>query len=397
MTVQPDWVPPGIDTGKANVARVYDYLLGGTNNFRADQDAARAMLAVDPEMRGAMRANRAFLGRAVRYLTQAGIRQFLDIGSGIPTARNVHQVAQETGPGARVIYADVDEVAVAHSRLLLSGTPDATIIQADLRRPEKILADPAVQLMLDFTQPIAVLLVAVLHFIPDEDDPWQIVATLRDALAPGSFLVICHACRDAKPHLATATEKAYESKVASRAAIRSREDIARFFDGFTLVEPGLVYLPEWHPDSPADIPGDPRKYWGLVGVGQLPVEPSVAADRLKTLHSSADHDAREVRLAAPSAAPSDQGGRRHSRGAGARHGRHARTFSGAASVISGSAPLPLAVGHLSDSLRSFGSVSCLGGMPRVVWSTRMLGFHRLFAGQRRDQAPAARFTAEGAG
>lgn len=277
MTVQPDWVPPGIDTGKANIARVYDYWLGGTNNFRADQDAARAMLAVDPDLRAAVRANRSFLGRAVRYLTRAGIRQFLDIGSGIPTARNVHEVAHETAPDARVIYADVDDVAVAHSRLLLRGDPNAAIIQADLHQPEKILADPTVQLMLDFTQPVAVLLVAILHFIPDEDDPWRMVATLRDALAPGSCLVICHGCRDAKPHLADAFGKAYESKVASRAAIRPRQDIRRFFDGFTLIDPGLVYLPEWRPDDGADVPDDPGKFWGLVGVGQLGAAPASGA------------------------------------------------------------------------------------------------------------------------
>jgi hypothetical protein len=275
MTVEPGWVPSGIDTGKANTARVYDYWLGGSNNFLADQDAARAMLAVDPSLRAAVRANRAFLGRAVRYLTgQAGIRQFLDIGSGIPTERNVHQVAQETAPESRVVYVDADEVAVAHSRLLLQDNPGTAIIQADLREPEKILADPATQLLLDFSQPIALLLVAVLHFIPGEDDPWQIVATLRDALAPRSYLVLCHACSDAKPELATATTKAYEGRVAARSALRPRADILRFFDGFDLVDPGLVYLPEWRPDSPSDIPEDPRKFWGLVGVGRLTGPPA---------------------------------------------------------------------------------------------------------------------------
>ena len=179
-------MPPGIDTGKANTARVYDYWLGGSNNFLADQDAARAMLAVDPTLRAAVRANRAFLGRAVRYLTgPAGIRQFLDIGSGIPTERNVHEVAQEIAPDSRVVYVDSDEVAVAHSRLLLQDNPAATVIQADLREPEKILADPATQLLLDFSRPVTLLLVAVLHFIPDEEDPWRIVARLRGL--PGSI------------------------------------------------------------------------------------------------------------------------------------------------------------------------------------------------------------------
>ena len=262
-------MPPGIDTGKANTARVYDYWLGGSNNFLADQDAARAMLAVDPTLRAAVRANRAFLGRAVRYLAgQAGIRQFLDIGSGIPTERNVHEVAQEIAPDARVVYVDSDEVAVAHSRLLLQDNPAATIIQADLREPAKILADPTTQLLLDFNRPMALILVAVLHFIPDEEDPWHIVARLRDSLAPGSYLVLCQACSDAKPELASATRKAYEGRVAARSALRPRADILRFFDGFDLIDPGLVYLPEWRPDSPEDVPEDPRKFWGLVGVAR---------------------------------------------------------------------------------------------------------------------------------
>jgi hypothetical protein len=141
--VEPGWVPPEIDTTKANIARVYDYWLGGSHNFLADQDVARAMIAVDPNIRAMMRANRAFLGRAVRYLArEAGIRQFLDIGSGIPTEQNVHEVAQAAAPGTRIVYVDNDEVAVAHSRLMLEDNPDATVIQADLREPDKILADP---------------------------------------------------------------------------------------------------------------------------------------------------------------------------------------------------------------------------------------------------------------
>ena len=152
--MEPGWVPPEIDTTKANIARVYDYWLGGSHNFRADQDVARAMIAVDPNIRAMMRANRAFLGRVVRYLArEAGIRQFLDIGSGIPTEQNVHEVAQAAAAGSRVVYVDNDEVAVAHSRLMLADNPDATVIQADLREPAKILADPETQLLIDFTQP----------------------------------------------------------------------------------------------------------------------------------------------------------------------------------------------------------------------------------------------------
>jgi hypothetical protein len=267
--VEPGWVPPEIDTTKANIARVYDYWLGGSHNFRADQDVARAMIAVDPNIRAMMRANRAFLGRAVRYLIrEAGIRQFLDIGSGIPTEQNVHEVAQAAASGSRVIYVDNDEVAVAHSRLMLEDNPDATVIQADLREPAKILADPETQLLIDFTQPVALLLLAVLHFVPDEADPAQIMATLRDAVPPGSYLVICHACRDVRPDTADNATAVYTSRVAAQLRVRTRDEIAALFDGFTLVEPGLVWIPEWRPDSPADVPENPEQFWALVGVAR---------------------------------------------------------------------------------------------------------------------------------
>ena len=264
------WVPPGVDTGKANTARVYDYWLGGSHNFRADQDAARVLIALDPNMRATMRANRAFLGRAVRYLAeQADIRQFLDLGSGIPTEQNVHQVAQAVAPGARVVYVDNDEVAVAHSQLMLEDNRDATIVHADLRDPAKILADPDTQLLIDFTRPVAVLLVAVLHFISDADHPERVIAALREAMAPGSYLVICHACRDPRPGLAYQHETIYTSRVAAELCLRTREQISGFFDGFTLIEPGLTWMPQWRPDDPADVPPDPWKYWGLVGVARL--------------------------------------------------------------------------------------------------------------------------------
>ena len=270
MTMQPGWIPPGVDTGKANIARVYDWWLGGDHNFRADQDAARAMIAIEPNARAIARANRAFLGRAVRFLAaEAGIRQFLDIGSGIPTANNVHQVAQDAAPGSRVVYVDCDDVVVAHSRLILEDDPDAVVIQADLREPAKILADPDTQLMLDFTRPVAVLLVSVLHFIADADQPYELVATLRDTLHPGSYLAISHACRDGRPDTATAVETVYQSRVAAQGRFRTREEISRFFDGFTLADPGLVWMPEWRPDHPGDVPEHPEEFWFLAGLGML--------------------------------------------------------------------------------------------------------------------------------
>jgi hypothetical protein len=248
--MQPDWVPPGIDTDKANIARVYDYWLGGSHNFRADQDAARAMIAIEPNTRAIMRANRAFLGRAVRFLAaEAGIRQFLDIGSGIPTEQNVHEVAHAAAPGTRVVYVDNDEVAVAHSKLMLEGNPDVTVFQADLREPARILADPATTTLIDFTQPVAVLLAAVLHFIPDADDPAKLVGT--------------------DPDFAATRESAYRSRIAGQISMRTSEEIAGLFDGFTMVDPGVVWLPLWRPGPGDDVPDDPERYWCQAGVGRL--------------------------------------------------------------------------------------------------------------------------------
>jgi SAM-dependent methyltransferase len=269
MTAEPGWVPPGTDTSKANIARVYDWWIGGTHNFRADQDAARALITVEPKIRAMARANRAFLGRAVRFLAaEAGLRQFLDIGSGIPTGHNVHQVAQETAPGSRVAYVDNDDVAVGHSKLILDGSPDATVIQADLRDPASILDNPEIRRLIDFTQPVGLLLVAVLHLVPDDDRPWEIVAALRAALAPGSYLVISHSCRDTRPEVTDAFQAVYNSRIAAQAAIRTHEQITRFFDGFTLIEPGLVWASEWRPDSPGDVPEDPAQYWMKAGIGR---------------------------------------------------------------------------------------------------------------------------------
>ena len=267
MTDDLSWVPPGVDTKRANVARVYDYWLGGTHNFLADQDLARSIAAVVPAAREAARDNRAFLGRAVRFLAGNGIRQFLDIGSGIPTEGNVHEIASQASPGARVVYADNDQVAVAHSRAILTGSSDAAIIEADLRKPREILSSAAVRGLIDFTQPTGLLLNMVLHFIDAADDPWHIVATLRDALAPGSYLVLGHLTDENRPAVAHAAEKVYNRSVTTNIHLRSRTDIRRFFDGFDLVDPGLVYIPHWRPDSPADVPDDGSRSWALVGVG----------------------------------------------------------------------------------------------------------------------------------
>jgi len=257
-----------VDTKRANVARVYDYLLGGSHNFLADQDLGRAMAAVEPNVRAIAQANRAFLGRAVRYLTSAGLGQFLDIGSGIPTQGNVHEAAQRANPAARVVYADTDPVAIAHSRAILAGQPHAAIIDADLRQPSRILGHSVTRQLIDFTQPVGLLLVAVLHFIGDAGEPGQRVAELRDALAPGSYLVLTHATNESRPAVTEATEQVYRRGAASEGRARSRAEILRFFGDFELVDPGLVYLPQWRPDSPDQVPADPSRLWFLAGVAR---------------------------------------------------------------------------------------------------------------------------------
>jgi hypothetical protein len=269
-TNEPDLVPPGVDTRRANPARVYDYWLGGTHNFLADQDVGRAVIATDPNTAAVIRANRSFLGRAVRFLAAAGIRQFLDIGSGIPTQGNVHEIALQAAPGSRVVYADMDPVAVAHSRAILAGNDNAVIIGADAREPEKILADADTRSLIDFGEPVGLLLSAVLHFIADDDDPWRITSVLRDAIPPGSYLVVSHITSAGDPAKTEAIEKVYTRGVSTGGRFRSRDEILRFFGGFELMEPGLVYVPEWRPDSPGDVPADPSQFWVLGGVARKP-------------------------------------------------------------------------------------------------------------------------------
>lgn len=273
MTAESDWVPAGVDTKRANIARVYDYWLGGTHNFLADQDAARAIAAVAPTAPLVGKANRAFLSRAVKFLVSEGVTQFLDIGSGIPTQGNVHEVAQEADPAARVVYVDIDPVAVAHSKVLLDGNSNAAVIEADLREAGQILEHEQTKRLIDFSRPVGLLLVAILHFIPDSEDPWQIVASLRDALAPGSYLVLCHGTNHRMPRTAKAVKEIYDRSVATPLNVRSHAEILRFFDGFEVVEPGLVFIPEWRPDSPEDVPADAHTYGNLVGVGVKPVRP----------------------------------------------------------------------------------------------------------------------------
>jgi hypothetical protein len=223
VTDRPSWAPPGIDITVPSVSRVYDYFLGGSHNFEVDREAARHVLKSVPAMPKVGQANRAMMRRAVRYAVGRGVSQFLDIGSGIPTFGNVHEVVHALNPEANVVYVDNDPVAVAHSKVVLEGNEHATIATADLRDPKSVLGHPETRRLLDFDQPVALLLVAVLHFVSDADDPYGAVATASE--------------------------------------------VERFFDGFDLVEPGVVPMPYWRPDTPPGDDIDPAVLTGFAGVG----------------------------------------------------------------------------------------------------------------------------------
>ncbi|RAJ43742.1 S-adenosyl methyltransferase [Kitasatospora sp. SolWspMP-SS2h] len=235
-------------------ARMYDYYLGGKDNFPADRAAAEQVLAISPLVRISAQANRAFLQRAVRTLAEQGVRQFLDIGTGIPSAGNTHEIAQAVAPSARVVYLDNDPIVLVHGRALLAGARQGSVnvLQADLRKPEAILADPAVRDLIDLDRPVALQLFAILHFIDDADDPYAIVRTLVDALPSGSYLALSHATGDfAAPEDAAKGPAVYRSATA-QLSMRTRAQVLRFFDGLDLLEPGLVTAPLWRPDQ------DPR-------------------------------------------------------------------------------------------------------------------------------------------
>ncbi|MFB6810093.1 SAM-dependent methyltransferase [Streptomyces sp. NPDC056387] len=272
---RPAWAPPGIDISVPSVSRIYDYYLGGSHNFEVDRQAARRAMEFLPGLPKIMQANRAFMRRAVRYAVAQGVTQFLDIGSGIPTFGNVHEIARAASPEARVVYVDHDPVAVAHSRAVLAGDDQTGIVAADLRKPHDILAAPEVARLLDLERPVALLLVAVLHFLEDADDPHAAVARLRDALAPGSLLVLTHASYEGIPlseEVAAGTVGVYRD-IRNPLVMRSGEQITRFFDGFELVEPGVVSMPLWQPEGTedpddAEAPEDPYAFSGFGGVGR---------------------------------------------------------------------------------------------------------------------------------
>ncbi|MCW2892677.1 MAG: hypothetical protein JWO75_2166 [Actinomycetia bacterium] len=266
-------IPPGIDISKPHSARMYDYFLGGKDNFAVDRTTAELTLQRLPMARIAARENRKFLTRAVDYLAgEAGIRQFLDIGTGLPSANNTHEVAQRIAPASRIVYTDNDPLVLAHARALLTSSlaGQTAYIEADLREPEKILADPVVRETLDFTQPIALMLISVLHFIADSDDPAGILATLLGALPPGSFLAASHISPEHNPAGIHSLEDTYRAAGVTVQA-RTAEEFGRLvFTGLDLVDPGVVLVTDWRPEPGAVHPPQPKEVNGYGAVGRKP-------------------------------------------------------------------------------------------------------------------------------
>ncbi|MCQ9177596.1 SAM-dependent methyltransferase [Streptomyces sp. IBSBF 2953] len=255
---------PAIDTSKPHPARMYDYFLGGKDNYEVDQEAAERFIRAAPEVRLAVRANRRFMERAVRYVVaEGGVRQILDIGTGLPTEPNVHQIARAIAPETRVAYVDNDPIVSTHSRSLLDDDDHTSVVLADLRDPRSVLDHPDVRRVIDFDQPVALLLVAVLHFLTDEEDPDAVVATLLDALPAGSHLVLSHATVDIHDDAREDAVNVYKNATATMNP-RDRARVLDFFGDLALAEPGLVLVPDWRPDEPPHHDDPPIGIYGGV-------------------------------------------------------------------------------------------------------------------------------------
>lgn len=267
------WVPPEVDTSMPSPARVYDYWLGGGHNFQADRALAEKIIQLMPGIRDAARLNRSFLRRAALFMLDSGIRQFLDIGSGIPTVGNLHEIVQEEAPECRVVYVDKDPVAIAHSELLLAGNGRTAVLRADLRDIDAIFSSDQVKRQLDLDQPVGLFMLLLLHFVPDDWDPVGIIGKYRDRLAADSCLALSHVAAEAKPAGMDEAVQTYNTRSAqNQAYLRNRDEVLRFFDGFDLVEPGLVGCPSWRPEGRGDFsPNAEINAVPWCGVGRKPV------------------------------------------------------------------------------------------------------------------------------
>ena len=269
----PRRVPPHIDILKPSAARVYDAILGGKDNFPWDRAVAAQVMAAFPQAATSATLHRQVLERAVRYLHARGVDQFLDLGSGLPTARNTHEIAQELNPGALVAYVDNDPIVLTHARAQLAGDAATTVVTADIRHPDTIVGNPAITGFLDFSRPIGLVLNGIVHHLNDDEDPHGVVTKLTSALAPGSYLQLTH-FSTAGP-AAAALERVLMKGIGS-GRMRSREEITAFFDGLELVDPGIVFLPEWRPDGPVDYPLDIGGQLILAGMARKPLKRSAA-------------------------------------------------------------------------------------------------------------------------
>lgn len=249
---QKNWIPAGVDRTVPSIARIYDYFLGGTHYLPVDRELAAQMEQAVPDARTNALVNRAFLGRAVSFMIGEGVRQFLDIGSGMPTSANVHQVAQGADPQSRVLYVDKDPTVIAHSELMLEGNEGATMVRADMRDPRLILDHPQTRRLIDFDRPVGLLMLMVWHWVPDDADPWGLIAEYRDALAPGSFLALTHLTADLRESMTDAPGRISTSRSVDQLTERSYDRVLNLFGDFQLVDPGLVSCAQWRPGSSND-------------------------------------------------------------------------------------------------------------------------------------------------
>ncbi|TCK27400.1 SAM-dependent methyltransferase [Pseudonocardia endophytica] len=268
MTDRPSWAPEQIDMERPSVARVYDYYLGGSHNFDSDREFAAEVLRVLPEMSRVAQDNRAFLRRAVRFACHSGVDQFIDLGSGIPTVGNVHEVAGSILPRATVVYVDHDPVAVAHSREILQDEPDAVALSGDLTAPGEVLDDPVLRSRIDFSRPVCILFVSVLHFVGDEWDPAGVVAGFAGPTVPGSLVALSHASTDGGRAAVDAQAVYNRDRSPNPMRMRTRAEIEALFGTLELVEPGVVRIPLWRPDTDAASTDDVDRYPGYAGVAR---------------------------------------------------------------------------------------------------------------------------------
>lgn len=268
---EPDWLPGTVQLDRPSVARIYDYLLGGYHNFEIDRRTADRFAALFPDLVLTAQVNRAFLRRAASFVVAQGIDQFIDLGSGIPTVGNLHEVVQQHNPNARVVYVDIEPVAIAHSEALLENNPRAAAILADVRRPADILDHPLTKGLIDFSRPVGLFAVALMHYITDEDEARRVIGTFKDALPSGSYLTIGVWTIDDAPREVMEKYAEMSRTLTTPGRPRERAAVLRYFEGFDLVDPGLVHSPAWRPDGPDDLLFDePQRSVTWVGVARKP-------------------------------------------------------------------------------------------------------------------------------